>query len=582
MAFIRALGSLVVVALILARAGAAAADPAPAGTVAPLIPDVPTQPGATPVDSSIPPGPRIAPRAVAPAPASSEPRAAATQADSTADVLPDAGYVPGYRRDRTLGMAPYVPRVGTLPGGMTPGYAAPMPSDEWTFRWSGFFTASLQFSENQRVLTADGQNKTVFHVPPQTIDEYGSFVGTSTVPGQWAQVAFVYGNRFVSANVSLTTWNPTDPSTYYQIGSQQFINNAYLSFNVPVVAGVRLHAMTGYFYNVYGAIGQYGLGIYTNAIVGGVRGVGEDVTAEYDLTDNLTLSLEDGLMGTRNGMAPITVTLVGQDGSGSTTWPAAWVHHAHAGIEKRGELTLRARIHYLDNWAQDDRVELPMDNPSTRQINEAYIKDGRIHTYGIDASIASPVWGYVGAAAAYVQADNAYPIKGTITFGGDGESLTNRWFGQQSQGTGKLFVAAINYGASLGRIVSYPVPFAANGPDVTIDAGYQIAETWSDFQPFDGRVRQKFGAQVLYTFLPYMGVGLRADAVMPNSKDSAESFEVIAPRLVFRSNWNSRDTITLLYAKWLYGSHSHPEGSSVTPGDRLDDQLFALNAQIWW
>jgi hypothetical protein len=507
---------------------------------------------------------------------------ASAGADPTPDQLPDAGYVPGYRRDRTLSLAPYVPRVATLPGGMTPGFAAPMPADEWTFRWSGFFTASLQFSENQRVATADGQSKTVFHVPPQTVDEYASFLGTSTVPGQWAQIAFVYGNRFVSANVSLTTWNPTDPTTYYQIGSQQFINNAYLSFNVPVISGVRLHAMMGYFYNVYGSIGQYGLGLYTNAIVGGVRGVGEDLDAEYDIGEDLTVSLEDGVMGTRNGMAPITVTLTGQNGAGSTTWPAAWVHHVHAGIEKRGDVTFRARLHYLDNWAQDDRVQLPTDNPSTRQINESYIPDGRIHTYGIDASVASPIWGYIGAAAAYVQANNAYPIKGTITFGGDGESLTNRWFGQPSLGTGKLFVAGVNYGASLARLVRHPAPNTSSHPDVTIGAGYEIAETWSDFQPFDGRVRQKLGLDVLYTFLPYMGVGLRADRVMPSSKDADESFEVIAPRLVFKSDWTSRDTITLLYAKWFYGPHSHPEGSSVTPGDRLDDQLFALDAQIWW
>jgi hypothetical protein len=498
------------------------------------------------------------------------------------DDLPNAGYIPGYRRDRTLGMSPYVPRVGALPGGMTPGYAAPVPSDEWTFRWNGFFSASLQFSENQRVMTSAGENKTVFHVPPQTIDEYASFVGTSTMPGQWAQMSFVYGNRSVSANFSLTTWNISDPSTFYQIGSQQFINNAYLSFNVPAVAGVKLHAMTGYFYTAYGALGQYGFGMYTNPIVGGVKGVGEDVIAEYDLSETLTLALEDGIVGTRNGMASINIIPTGQNGASATPWPAAWVHHAHIGIERRGDITARARLHYIDNWAQDDRVQLPVDNPSTRQINESIVKDGRIHTYGADASVGSSIWGYLGAAVSYVQAENSYPVKGSNTFGGDGESLTNRWFGVPSGGTGQLLVAGLNYSASLGRIVSYPVPFSAEGPDLTINAGFEIAKTWSDFKAFDGRVRHKYGADLLYTFLPFMGVGLRVDRVVPNSNDSEETFHVLASRLVFKTNWTSRETITLLYAKWFYGSHTHPEGSLVMPGDRLDDQLFALNAQIWW
>ncbi|MDP9001236.1 MAG: hypothetical protein M3O46_14135, partial [Myxococcota bacterium] len=89
-------------------------------------------------------------------------------------------------------------------------------------------------------------------------------------------------------------------------------------------------------------------------------------------------------------------------------------------------------------------------------------------------------------------------------------------------------------------------------------------------------------ADLLYTFLPFMGVGLRADRVVPNSKDAQETFHVIAPRFVFKTDWTSRETITLLYARWFYGPHTHPEASSITPGDRLDDQLVALNAQIWW
>ena len=526
------------------------------------------------------PSPAGAAQAPVAAPAGAQPPTAS--GDVPKDELPNAGYIPGYRRDRELGTSPYVPKVGAFPGGETPGYAAPMPSEEWTFRWSGFFTASLQFSENQRVDPAPGQNKTVFHVPPQTVDEYGSFVGTTTMPGQWAQMAFAYGNRYVTANVTLTTWNPTDASTYYQIGSQQFINNAYLAFNIPPIAGVRTRAQVGYFYNIYGSLGQYGLGMYTNPIVGGVRGVGEDLIAEYDVTDTLTLSLEDGVMGSRNGMIPINVIQTGQNGAGSTAWPASWVHHLHAGFEKRGEITARARLHYLDNWAQDDRVQLPVDNPATRQIDESYVKDGRIRTYGLDGNVGSALWGYLGAGVSFIDAHDAYPVKGILSFGGDGESLTNRWFGVTTGGTGQLLVAGVNYTASIGRIVSYPVPFSSNGPDVTVNAGFEIAHSWTDFQSFSDRTRHKYGLDVLYTFLPYMGFGIRADRVVPNSNDSQETFHVIAPRLVFKTDWTSREQITLLYAKWFYGAHTHPEASSITTGDRLDDQLFALNAQIWW
>jgi hypothetical protein len=495
--------------------------------------------------------------------------------------LHDAGYVPGYRPNQSLGLSPYAPRTAGLPGGMTAGYAAPGPFKDWTFRWTGFFTASLQTSINERVAPAPGQSTTVFHSPPQTIDAYGTFPGTSTMPGEYALMNFVYGNRYVSATVSLTTWNPDDASTYYQIGSQQFINNFYLTYSPPPVAGIRIHALAGYFYNNYGSVGQYGLGMYTNAIVGGVRGIGEDLVAEYDLADDLTVTAEDGLMENRDGMAPISITPSGQNGVGPIVWPSSWVHHLHLGFDLRGPITVRGRLHYMTNWQQDDRVQVAFDDQQTRQIDEAYVKDGTIRIYGADTSFSSPLLGYLGAAVSYTQTDYAYPVTGIITFGGDGASLTNNWFGQSTGGTGRLVAAALNYSASLGRILSYPVPFG-DGPDLALNAGFVFAESWSDFGPFDARARYKGGVDLLYTFLPFVGAGIRGDVVVPNSHDALETFYVLAPRLVFKSGWNSRDTVSLIFGKWFYGRDTHPEASSIISGDRLDDKLLAINAQIYW
>jgi hypothetical protein len=546
------------------------------GTTHPIAPAPPGEPAPAPAPLPAPPAtvPKATPNATEPAPSTTS---------SPKDELPEAGYIPGYRLDHNVGMSPYSPRVAGLPGGMTPSYGVPNPTKDWTFRWTGFFTSSLQTSENQRPQPAPGQSTTTFHVPPVTVDEYGSFVGTSTVPGQWVQLGFVYGNRYVSANLSLTTWNPTDPSTFYQIGSQQFINNFYLQYNVPPLSSrLRLHAMAGYFSNTYGSLGQYGLGMYTNALVGMVRGVGEGLVAEYDLSDKVTVNAEDGIMGNRNGMGQIQVIPTGQNGQGPIIFPAAWIHHFHLGIESRGDLTVRGRLSYLTNWTQDNRIQVALDNPQTRAIDESYVKDGHIETYGAEVTVASPILGYFGAAASYTRADNAYPVRGLVTFGGEGDSLTNRWWGQPTMGTGKLVAAGVNYGASIGRIVSYPVPFNTDGPDLAVNVGLIFAESWSNYAAYDSRARYKGGVDLLYTFLPYMAAGLRADVVVPSSHDSDETFYVVSPRLVFKSNWNSRDTVTLSYGKWFYGAHTHPEASLIVRSDRLDDQLFALNVQIWW
>jgi hypothetical protein len=143
-----------------------------------------------------------------------------------------------------------------------------MPFGQWTFRYSGYMSASFQGSIGERTAPVPGQSTTVFHVGPQTLDEYASFVGTNTMPGQWVGMNFTYGNGAVSANVSLNTWNPTAPTTYYQIGGQLFLLGAYLEFNIPQIGPLRPRVLAGYLGPFYGSLAEYGLGMYTNPMVG--------------------------------------------------------------------------------------------------------------------------------------------------------------------------------------------------------------------------------------------------------------------------------------------------------------------------
>jgi hypothetical protein len=503
-------------------------------------------------------------------------------------------------------MSPYTPQVGALPGGMTPGYGAPMPLGQWTFRFNGFFTASLQGSLNRRRTTTGGQGGPLFHTPPQTLDEYASFVGTSTMPGNWVALNFSYGNPIVTANVSINTWNPSDPSTYYQIGSQYFINNAFLRFEIPALGELKLRANIGYFYNYYGNLAQYGPGMYTQTIIGSPRGVGELLFAEYRLNAHLTLLAEDGIIGTRGGKVPDNVVPTGGNAGASPIFPAAYVHHLHAGFLYTGDVTVRMQGHWLTNFSYDDRVQQANDNPVTRYVNEAAPRDGTINVLGIDTTLQHRYLGYLGVAGSYTRGDNASTLKGLQTFGGDsGQTLAERWLSSATSGTGKLFAAGINYSLSVGRLINAPEPFSGDRPDITVTAGFVIAYTLvqpqalpgtttmpgmatpgvipADVDLYNKRLRYKFGADVLYTFKPWMAVGFRADRVAPNSKDSQETFYVISPRVVFKRSWYSHENIQIIYGKWFYGPHSHSEASAVVPSDwGLDDQLLALNVNLYW
>jgi hypothetical protein len=70
--------------------------------------------------------------------------------------------------------------------------------------------------------------------------------------------------------------------------------------------------------------------------------------------------------------------------------------------------------------------------------------------------------------------------------------------------------------------------------------------------------------------------------VAPNSKDLQESFDVISPKIIFKSDWLSHEQVTLAYTKWFYGAHTHAEFPDDYTRGQLDDQMFALTFGMWF
>jgi hypothetical protein len=538
-----------------------------------------------------------APAAATPAsaaPPRDEPVAAAPAAKGPkllgADALEDAGYVPGYRAYSGLGMSPYTPQVPGLPSGFTPGFSAPMPLEDWTFTFNGFMSASLEVSTAEREDPQPNQSRTVLHTLPVIIDEYNSFTSTNARPGNWVNLNFSYGNQIVTSSVSINTYNPSTPTSFWQIGSQYFINNMFLRFRVPEFEGFRVNWNVGYFTNNYGALGQYGGGLYTHAITGGPQGVGETVVVERDIADGLTLVFEDGLMGNAGGHNPNDVVAYGGN-EGDPQWASSLTHHAHLGLVSGGSTTWQAQAHYMVTWAQDDRLQrnpelhpeqAPADIPTTREIDESYVRDGRLTVVGIDAKMTSQTYGVLGLGMAYIDGHYAFPLRGVTTFAGEPDRITNSWWGVSTGGTGTLLLGGISYTFSIARLLLAPEPFSGQAPDIVITAGATFGRTTSAEAAYDGRVRHKYGVDALYTVLPWLGFGLRADRVVPSSKEPEQTFHVLAPRILFKTDWNSRENITLGYVKWFFGKESHLDGLSQRASELIDDQMFTLNFNMWF
>jgi hypothetical protein len=225
---------------------------------------------------------------------------------------------------------------------------------------------------------------------------------------------------------------------------------------------------------------------------------------------------------------------------------------------------------------------------------------------GWDANARNASWGSLGVGASYIRGENAFLLRGLNTFGGEGDNLTDRWWGSSSGGTGTLLAMGLNYSTSLGHMLR--PSYSTDAPDVAINAGFVMAYTLThtltapgtgpvgtgpiapsplpaDVDMFNHRLRYKFGLESIYTIRSWVAVALRADRVAPNSKDKnlSETFYVLAPRVVFRTSWVSRESISIIYGRWFYGPGSHPEASSLLAEDvSLDKHLIAFNVNMWW
>jgi hypothetical protein len=516
-------------------------------------------------------------------------------AKASGDNLDPAGYVSGYRKSMGLGLAPWVPQVGSVPGGFTPSFAAPSPTSDWNFNFTGYMSAALRTSWSERKNPASpDQSSTSFHSPPVTADQFGTFTGTNTVPGSWADMTFQYGNRYVTGYVSIATYNPSVASSYYNPGSQYLLNNVYLTVRVPPIDHARLAVTAGAVPNYYGGLGQYGVGAYAPYLIGWVPGVGETINFEYDLSQSLTLQLEQGFRGTL-ATAPQGIVNNNSTGYANQFLPASWVHHEHVGFLLKGEMQVQGALHYFYNWSQDDRNALmteqipgdptslrPGDDTQTPGIDEGHPKDGHIHELAADLRVLGGRYGYFAMAGAYVKGSNSSQLTGLNTYGGTGVRLFKDWWGQNSGGNGTLAVFGAEYTLSIGTLVRYPQAFWGEGPDLIGMVSFHHAQTTSPDPAFNDRARNKFATEWTYRFLSWFGIGARFDRVQPNSKDPEESFSVITPKLYFKSNWTSHELVTVQYAKWFYGAHSAAQGTDPVTHSFLDDQMLSVSFGMWW
>jgi hypothetical protein len=507
------------------------------------------------------------------------------------------GYVPGMPMRASLGLSPYAPQgVPALPGGVTPPPGAPVASDSWQFDFHGYMQAPLRAGISKRDDPTPDQHPLQLHTPPLVPGEYGYFDYTGAVPQPWVQLNFSYGNGRVTATAIVAAWRASEDmiaAGNFEPASQVGINNAFITYVPEPIGPLKLQWKFGVYPDRYGSMAEYDEGRYGTAVIGKIFGIGETLTADLHLGGDVSLEVEHGVKG-HFDKPPVGIV---EDNSNSFARPeqgATYAHHAHAGFSWRE--VARVGLHYIQSFSQDDRAQKlvrPVDDPTTpvdesKQASYVSLPDASLRILGAEMTIRAGRFGrlYLGVSdARFDHTESLSDLVQVLNTGGGYNSM-ERLLGRSSGGTGSLFIVGSEYTVSLGKLARYPEDFWGEGTDLLLGVFGMYDRTRSADPAYDGAHSYKFGMEATYSALSWLAVSGRFDRLVPDDRHAERSFAVVSPKLVFRTNWQTRESVTLQYAKWLYGSSPVFEGDRVglmnNPGQKLDDQMVAIYASMWW
>lgn len=472
-----------------------------------------------------------------------------------------------------LSLDPTAPSVGSLPGGTTPSYGqAATGEGDWRFDFHGFFTMPMVAGVNERADRSGNQSATVLHAPPMVPDDKETFSHTGVIPTPYVQLNFSYGNSVVTGNVQLLAEQATISTGFFDPTSQSGVNDVFLSLRPDLGKSVKLQMYFGAFSNRYGSMGEYDEGRYGTPLIARTNGVGENLIATVGLSRDFALVLEHGIQG-QTSKAPADITPDGWNGFADPNAGTSFVNHLHAGVNYRGYVTVGA--HYMHAWSQDD------------QATGTLAPDGSIGVLAGDLRLTLGRFGHLYVAGGRTKAKYARTVSRVIevmnTKGGAG--LIENYLGEQSDGNGELFTVGAQYDLSIGRLVSYPVPFYGDGPDIVVSGFGVNTQVRSDDSAHDKIGKLKYGVEGTYSLLSWLAASLRYDRVVPDVDADWYSFAVLSPRLIFRTDWQSTDQVVLGYSRYINGElttirtgYPPHEDPTAIP----DQDVVSLSASMWW
>jgi hypothetical protein len=624
---LRLLSTAFLVTAMLASGGTASAARKKTKTPADDKAETPAQPAAAapaqeaPAQETPAPAEAAAP-APAPAPSAPEPVApvpppapAAMPAPAPAPAQPEAGAAsPQHKRSgkiTELGLSPQTTTYAADNAGAPP-VASEVPAEDWGFRFHGFFRGPMRLSMD----TKSGHGLQ-FHAPPVTPDlNYTTWSYTNNNPGPWGEMMFQYGNNRAIMTMAIASYNITSGS-WRELQDQLGIDRAFLTLNFPDALGDvgKMTWNVGVFSDRYGAMGKYDGGAYDTYMIGRTRVAGATGTFDLDVDDDIKVIAEGGV-GAKMDVpqwvpAPYTSW---QPYPGYVQMGTTMLAHAHVGAMYQEMLTLTG--HAMYTWTMD-AMRTDLNNPNSdvtgRPANYASpeaktgafagsARDGHLLILGADLRLDGGWMGLGYLGYSHNRAVNVGVLQDTIeTMHSQGGWQYAANYTGKATGTGTLDSIGFQYTFSLAAFQLRPQSFWGQGTDFTVQV-FGIYNHISGLDPSEetyikqqGRDKLKWGAQLLGTPFAVMSIGARFDRVQPNMDDSTRTFNVISPRLIFRTAFVTHEQIQIQYQYYMYGdwytkpyntfqSLPYPYGQIGNLWSPLlpDKHTFTIAASMWW
>ncbi len=468
-----------------------------------------------------------------------------------------------------LGLDSAEPQVRSAPPA-TPFGIPPATSKEYVLDFHGYLLLPLRLGLHKRDASGTSPGGTVLHAPPLVPQDYRRFQYTAVVPDPWVQLNFTYGNSKVAGTAILAANTVTEADAVYDPVRQLGVSDAFVTLNLTESFGTPFQLRMGAMTHRYGAMGAFDAGRYATPLIARINAIGETVTAGLKL-GNVTLVLEQGIGG-QLGHTPSGLVSSGWNGFAEPNTGASFVGNLHAGLGVGGVFQLG--VHYINAWSQDD------------QNLSGTLADGRITILGADARLTAGRWGHLYAGVAHTQAVDAGVVSGIVEVlnarGGPG--LVSEYLGPNSNGDGSLTTFGGQYDMSLSRM-AFDEQYRGKNTDVLISVFGLGTAVKSDDPERDGVLKLKAGFEGTYSLLSWFGTSARVDHVRLDSQVNRRSFNIYTARLLFHTDWLSRDEFSLSYSHFAYGrevnvARGYPpvDDPSINP----DRHVLALSASFWW